>query len=60
MSEIGEVSDSALGLLATYGWAMFAVQSFEYNLAGLSVLTNPVKSPQRLLDTPEKANLATS
>jgi hypothetical protein len=47
-------SDEALAFLAGYGWAMWAVQTFEYRLAGLTILRSPVKSPTRLLDTNQK------
>jgi hypothetical protein len=43
-----------LAFLATYGWAMWAVQVFEYRLAGYSILCAPVKKPARVLDTPQK------
>jgi hypothetical protein len=33
---------------------MWAVQTFEYRLAGLTILRSPVKSPTRLLDTNQK------
>jgi hypothetical protein len=56
--DIGDVSDSALLLLATYGWAMAGAQSFEYNLAGLSLFTGSIKHPDRLLDTPKKVRKA--
>jgi ADP-heptose:LPS heptosyltransferase len=47
-------SDEQLAFLAAYGWAMWAVQVFEYRLAGLSIMRTPAKSPARVLDTPQK------
>jgi hypothetical protein len=43
-----------LAFLAGYGWTMWAVQVFEYRLAGLSILRAPVKQPTRVLDTAQK------
>lgn len=37
-----------------YGWTMWAVQVFEYRLAGLSIMRAPVKQPMRVLDTAQK------
>jgi hypothetical protein len=37
---------------------MWAVQAFEYRLAGLTILRSPVKSPTRLLDTRQKVHSA--
>jgi hypothetical protein len=48
-------SDEVMALLAGYGWTMWAVQTFEYNMAGLSILRSPVKSSTRVLDTEQKA-----
>jgi hypothetical protein len=48
-------SDEALAFLAGYGWAMWAVQHFEYYLAALSILRTPVKSPARRIATAQKA-----
>src|SRR5450755_3034888 len=48
-------SDEALAFLAGYGWTMWAVQRFEYYLAGLSILRAPVKNPDRLIDSTQKA-----
>ena len=47
-------SDEQLAFLAAYGWAMWAVQVFEYRLAGLSIMRTPAKAPARVLDTPQK------
>ncbi len=47
-------SDEQLAFLAAYGWAMWAVQVFEYRLAGLSIMWTPAKAPARVLDTPQK------
>jgi hypothetical protein len=44
----------ALAFLATYGWAMWAVQQFEYNPAALTILRSPVKSPNRKIDSAQK------
>lgn len=51
-------SDETMAFLAVYGWAMWAVQTFEYRLAGLSILRSPVKSPARVLDTTQKVHSA--
>lgn len=48
-------TDEAMAFLAMYGWAMWAVQRFEYRLAALSILRSSVKKPQRLIDTQQKA-----
>jgi hypothetical protein len=50
-----QTHEDAIAFLAAYGWTMWAVQRFEYRLAGLSILRAPVKSPSRLIDTPQKA-----
>ncbi len=47
-------SDEQLAFLAAYGWAMWAVQVFEYRLAGLSIMRTAAKTPARVLDTPQK------
>jgi hypothetical protein len=47
-------SEQTLAFLAAYGWAMWAVQQFEYNLAALTILRAPVKSPGRQLDSEQK------
>jgi hypothetical protein len=47
-------SDETMAFLVGYGWAMWAVQTFEYRLAGLTILRSPVKSPGRVLDTNQK------
>lgn len=47
-------SEQTLAFLAVYGWAMWAVQQFEYNLAALTILRAPVKSPGRQLDSAQK------
>jgi len=44
-----------MAFLAMYGWTMWTVQRFEYYLAALSILRSPVKKPERLIDTPQKA-----
>lgn len=44
-----------MAFLAMYGWTMWAVQRFEYCLAALSILRSSVKSPERLIDTAQKA-----
>jgi hypothetical protein len=46
--------EEQLGFLAAYGWAMWAVQQFEHNLAGLGILRSPVKSADRRLDSAQK------
>jgi hypothetical protein len=51
---ISEADETKLVFLSAYGWTMWAVQLFEYNLAGLSILRTPVKSAGRKLDTPQK------
>jgi hypothetical protein len=52
---ISQAHEDAAAFLAAYGWTMWAIQRFEYRLAGLSILRAPVKSPGRLIDTPQKA-----
>lgn len=47
-------SDQTLAFLAGYGWAMWAVQEFEFNLAVLTILRSPVKTPSRQLDSQQK------
>jgi hypothetical protein len=47
-------SDEVLAFLAGYGWTMWAVQVFEYRLAGLSTLRAPVKQPTRVLNTAQE------
>jgi hypothetical protein len=47
-------TDERMVLLTIYGWAMWAVQTFEYRLAGLTILRAPVKNPGRVLDTEQK------
>jgi hypothetical protein len=54
-SEPVRLPAEVLPFLASYGWAMWTAQRFEYYLAGLSILRSPVKSPARLLDTEQKA-----
>jgi hypothetical protein len=51
-------SDQALAFLAAYGWAMWAVQQFEYRLAVLTILRSPVKSPNRRIDSAQKLHSA--
>jgi hypothetical protein len=51
-------TDERLAFLAAYGWTMYAVQVFEYRLAGLSILRAPVKQPMRVLDTAQKVHSA--
>jgi len=51
-------SDHALAFLAAYGWAMWAVQEFEYKLAVLTILRSPVKSPNRRIDSAQKLHSA--
>jgi len=51
-------SDQTLAFLATYGWVMWAVQRFEYNLAALTILRSPVKSPNRKIDSAQKLHSA--
>lgn len=48
-------TDETMAFLAMYGWTMWTVQRFEYYLAALSILRSPVKKPERLIDTPQKA-----
>jgi vesicle coat complex subunit len=48
-------SEEALAFLAGYGWTMWSVQRFEYYLAALSILRQPVKSPDRLINTTQNA-----
>jgi uncharacterized protein YpbB len=48
-------TDEVMAFLAMYGWTMWAVQRFEYCLAALSILRSSVKSPERLIDTAQKA-----
>ncbi len=52
---VSQAHKDAAAFLAAYGWTMWAVQRFEYCLAGLSILRAPVKSPGRLIDTTQKA-----
>ncbi len=52
---LSQAHEDAAAFLAAYGWTMWAVQRFEYFLAGLSILRAPVKSPGRLIDTAQKA-----
>jgi hypothetical protein len=51
-------SDETMAFLTVYGWTMWAVQTFEYRLAALSILLTPVRSPGRLLDTTQKVQSA--
>lgn len=44
-----------MAFLAVYGWTMWGVQTFEYRLAALSIIRAPVKKPDRLIDTVQKA-----
>lgn len=48
-------TDEALVFLAAYGCTMWAVQKFEYHLGCLSIVRAPVKKPDRLIDTTQKA-----
>lgn len=52
---LSQSHEDAVAFLAAYGWTMWAIQRFEYCLAGLSILRAPVKSPDRLIDTTQKA-----
>lgn len=51
-------SDQAMAFLAAYGWAMWAVQQFEYRLAVLTILRSPVRSPNRRIDSAQKLHSA--
>lgn len=51
-------SDQVLAFLAAYGWAMWAVQQFEYRLAVLTILRSPVKSPSRRIHSAQKLHSA--
>jgi hypothetical protein len=52
---LSQAHEDAIAFLAAYGWTMWAVQRFEYCLAGLSILRAPVKKPGRLIDSAQKA-----
>lgn len=45
-------------MLATYAWVMGCVQYWESNLATLSIMSEAVKSANRLIDTRQKARSA--
>jgi hypothetical protein len=57
---LSESQAEKLIFLSAYGWTMWAVQLFEYNLAGLTILRTPVKSAGRQLDSPQKMYSALS